>query len=149
MPVSLLFAAIIMVVFDPSLPIFNLSFELSFLASLGILFLAKPIERSFYVVWKNIIRNSFRKSSAQSAVTPLIIGYFWTIFFYVVASKCFVAPLVPYAMLATFISGLVGLLSSWIGMLFWACLYFTLDYYSSRSILATSHFQRGLDTLRF
>ncbi len=117
--IALLFAAIIMVVFDPSLPIFNLSFELSFLASLGILFLAKPIERGLSTWFGKTLSEILSVSlAAQSAVTPLIVATFGRFSFMSLPANVFVAPLVPYAMLATFISGLVGLLSSWIGMLF-------------------------------
>jgi len=109
--VSIIMAATLMVLFNPFLLVFDVGFQLSFLAVIGLIY-AYPI-----------LKNSFKKIpdafglrdialmtlAAQIVTLPLIIGYFKSIPLISLLVNVLILPLVPVAMFAGFFAGLLGM----------------------------------------
>lgn len=117
---ALLLAAALMVLHDPTLLRFDLAFQLSFLATLGIIYAAPEIERLLlrfegqqYGPPKSGLLQTLRKifietTGAQLAVLPLLIYTFGTVSFLSPFVNVLVLISVPYAMGASFFTGLLG-----------------------------------------
>lgn len=109
---ALLFAGALMVLQNPSILAFDPSFQLSFLASLGLVFIA-PILESRLMFWSSVawLREVLITTLAtQIAVLPLLLSQ--TGMFSVVAlpTNLLVLPMIPLTMLFGFIAGIVTLL---------------------------------------
>lgn len=110
---ALLLAGVIMLMINPYLLIYDIGFQLSFLATLGLIWLMPTIsDRLTFIPNFAHVRDFFSATlSAQLAVLPVLlyqIGQFSTV---AVVVNVLVLPVVPLAMLLTFITGAVGLFS--------------------------------------
>lgn len=111
---ALLVAGLIMLLLNPMLLIYDPGFQLSFLATLGLLFIAPKLEAALpFVPTRFQVREFLTATIAtQLFVLPLLlysIGEFSVVAVFV---NVLVLPLVPLAMLFTFLTGVVGFLSS-------------------------------------
>jgi competence protein ComEC len=92
---SLALSAFIILIFDTQ-QIFDVGFQLSFLAVLGIFWLNQPILNYFPRQnnwWKNLIFNTISISiSAQLATLPLVLYYFHQFSFISVVANFFIVP---------------------------------------------------------
>lgn len=112
--VLLSLAAAVTVIVDPTYIWGDLGWYLSFTAFIGVLVLA-PLLQAYYwgpkkppnAFWKLIIETS----SAQIVTTPIILGSFGLFATYALLANLLVLPLVPIAMLLTFIAGVAGFLT--------------------------------------
>lgn len=116
----ILIAMAISLIFDPSFIWNNLGWQLSFLAFSGVMILAPVIQNYFYGDSKPkfINRIIIETVSATVMTAPIIIhtfGYTSTIS---VITNILILPLVPLAMLTTFLTGLSGFVSSWLANAF-------------------------------
>lgn len=116
----ILIAMAISLIFDPSFIWNNLGWQLSFLAFSGVMILAPVIQNYFYgdLKPKFITRIIIETVSATVMTAPIIIhtfGYTSTIS---VITNILILPLVPLAMLTTFLTGISGFVSSWLGNAF-------------------------------
>ncbi|MGB4076557.1 MAG: ComEC/Rec2 family competence protein [Minisyncoccia bacterium] len=108
---ALVFAGVLMLLWNPRILAFDPGFQLSFIATVGLIFGAPLVER--WLVW---VRIKFLREigaatlAAQIAVLPLLL--YQSGLFSVVAlpSNLLVLPLVPFAMLASFIALIGGML---------------------------------------
>ncbi len=117
---ALLVAGFCMVILHPQVLIFDLSFQFSFLASLGVLYIAPLIESYFLYIPKTLaLRESVLMSvSAQISVTPLLA--------YTMGNFSLLAPLVnmlvlwsiPFLMLSGFFLSLVTFFSEVLSIIF-------------------------------
>jgi competence protein ComEC len=109
--VLLPFAAAITVSINPSYVWGDIGWYLSFTAFAGVLILA-PLLQSYF--WSkdykpNIIMEIFiGTTAAQIATMPVILFSFGTYSSYALIANMLVLPLVPFAMLLTFVSGIAG-----------------------------------------
>lgn len=113
-PVTLLvFAAAVTGLADPSYVWGNLGWQLSFAAFGGVMVLAPLLQSYFYGDKKpGWVRQILGETiSAQIATAPLILYSFGQISNVAVFANLLVLPLVPLAMLLTFISGVAGYLA--------------------------------------
>ncbi len=110
-PVTLLlFVAAITVLIQPEYAWGDLGWQLSFAAFAGVMIIAPLIHAYFYGAKKpGLLRQTlFETVSAQLATAPLIIAAFGTFSTVAIISNVLILPLIPYAMLLTFVTGIAG-----------------------------------------
>ncbi len=109
---ALLFAALVMVLANPDILVFDLSFQLSFLATVAIVYIAPILERSMvFLPVRFGIRNTVASTlAAELLVTPLVLHSMGMLSLVAVLANLFVLFLIPAVMLASFCTGLLGLL---------------------------------------
>ena len=115
-------AACVMVLFNPLILVFDIGFQLSFLAFLGIVyiqpavkFLFKWEEKAGFLSWRE---NLSATLSAQMAVLPILLtnfGFFAPISF---VTNVLLLTFIPYTMLAGFLIFLTGLSSDFLSFIF-------------------------------
>ena len=125
--VLLLFAAAVTVIINPSYIWGDLGWQLSFAAFAGVMIVAPLLQRFFFGEKKpNFLRQILGETISATIVTaPILISAFGQISNVAIIANLLVLPLVPLAMLLTFIAGLgalivptmstiVGLPASWL-----------------------------------
>lgn len=119
----LLLTAAAMVWANPAILVFDVGFQLSFLATAGIIFLSPALEKLFKFLPEVFeLRTSFAATlSAQIFVLPLLIYYFDQLSLISPFANLFILPAIPWAMFFGFASGLLAIiylplayLSAWI-----------------------------------
>jgi len=134
--VSLCLTAMVMVLVNPKILLGDIGFQLSFLATIGIIYLS-PILEKLWWRWPNLFRSLMAPTmSALIFVTPIIAINFGRISLIAPFTNILVVPLIPPAMLLGFwavIGGAIqadlGLVLGWIA---WAPLKFIVavaDYF--------------------
>lgn len=108
---ALLLAAILMILYNPKLLVFDTGFQLSFLATLGLIYLEPIFRPHFTWLPETILKFKFREIAsttlaAQLAVFPLILYVFGNFSVYAFPVNLLVLPLVPLAMLLIFLTGI-------------------------------------------
>lgn len=110
---ALFFAGAVMLIINPYLLVYDIGFQLSFMATLGLLLIVPHFD-SKGIEGKNIfgMRDFFFATvSTQIAVLPLLLYHIGEVSLISVVVNMLVLPVVPIAMLLTFITGIVGLFS--------------------------------------
>lgn len=113
---AILFAALVMILFNPKVLIFDVGFQLSFLAILGIVYLKPILEKKFAWPSKKILNGWLRKNfwitfSAQVAVLPLLVLRFGQFNPFSLVANLLVAEAIPYTMTLGFLTGSLGFVS--------------------------------------
>lgn len=123
---SLLMAGAVMVAVNPEILRFDIGFQLSFLAVLGMIYIVPILE---YVLRGIPIASELKTTvattvSAQLAVAPLLAYYFGSVSLAALPANVLVLPLIPFLMALGFIAGLIGvlvpILGTGVGALAWA-----------------------------
>ncbi len=122
LPNILLFTAVIMLLLNPFLLWFDIGFQLSFLAFVGIVYLSKPLKKT---IAKSLFKNfppSINKVlietlSAQLMVLPLLSYNFGQISLIAPLSNIMILWMIPLAMLSSFISALGSIIALSIGQI--------------------------------
>ncbi len=119
---ALLLAGACMVLQNPSILAFDPSFQLSFLASLGLVFVVPFIERwklmHLFQQWPTIHEILVSTLGTQIAVLPLLLHQTGMLSLVALPANLLVLPLIPITMFLGFIAGLVALVSSGAGFFF-------------------------------
>lgn len=109
------FTALIMLLFNPSLMVYDVGFQLSFAALLGIVYLEPrfkkhlPIkEEPGFIGWRDNMRQTL---SAQLAVAPISIITFGYISPISILANVLILGFVPVTMLLGFVASILGLIS--------------------------------------
>ncbi|MBX4201070.1 ComEC/Rec2 family competence protein [Candidatus Parcubacteria bacterium] len=115
----LVIAAAIMLLQNPMLLLYDIGFQLSFLASLGIIH-AKPIIDYFFGKQKQNFLVSIMSVtiSAQLFALPVIMYTFGTVSLVSLVTNVLVLPAVPFIMVLGFLSSAAGTFSHFLGWLF-------------------------------
>ena len=115
-----------MIWLNPFALVFDVGFQLSFLAVMGLLYIYPFLDNKFRKVpelWK-LKELTLMTVSAQLAVVPLLIYYFHQFSALSLLANILILPFVPFAMLAGFVSGVGGMiflpLGKIIGFTAWA-----------------------------
>jgi competence protein ComEC len=108
------FAALIMLIQDPMILLHDPSFQLSFLATMGLILLAGPIEsRLGWIPDKFGMRGTVASCLAtQIFVSPFILYMMGQISLIGVVVNILVLPFIPATMLAVFLTGAIGFIST-------------------------------------
>jgi len=108
---ALLLAAVFMVVHNPSILLYDPSFQLSFLASLGLVYVSPLLEK--YVIWPKkhpVLREVIISTLAtQFMVLPLLLYQTGLLSLVALPVNMLVLPLIPLTMLFGFIAGIVAI----------------------------------------
>lgn len=116
---GIILAAVIMLYFNPLMLRYDVGFQLSFAATLGLLLLQPRLEPFLERVPNTLL---FREAlamtlSAQLFVLPLILYYFKNLSVVGLPANLIVVPTIPYAMILGFAAGLAGMVNSFFGQL--------------------------------
>ena len=116
---ALVLAGIIMVLHNPYVLLFDPGFQLSFMATLGLILAISKVEDWFSAVpnkWLQV--RSFLAATVvtQIFVLPLLLYQIGEISLVSVIVNVLVLPMVPVSMLLTFLTGLIGFLSPTLAM---------------------------------
>ncbi len=128
---SLFLAGLIMVLFNPKIIRFDVGFQLSFLATTGLVYFTPFFGKIFrtskqsFLNWRENISLTL---SAQVAVLPLLIIYFGRISLISPISNILILTIVPLAMFLGFLAVIIGFISSIIGTILILPSYFLLKY---------------------
>lgn len=109
--------AMLMVMVSPQILLNDLGFQLSFLATVGIIYISPILERKLYFVPKMW---QFREAlllaiSAEIMVLPLLIWNFEHVSIISPVVNMLIGPLIPAAMLFSFVGGVFGLVNLYLG----------------------------------
>jgi ComEC/Rec2-related protein len=109
---ALIFAALLMLIQNPMILLHDPSFQLSFLATLGLILLASPIEnRLGFITEKFGIRGIVASTIAtQIFVSPYILYMMGQISIIGMLVNILVLPFIPLTMLMVFLTGLFGMI---------------------------------------
>jgi competence protein ComEC len=110
---ALLFAGAMMVLWNPFVLLFDTGFQLSFIATAGLILLSPHIEKKLsFIPEKAGLRGIVAATIAtQVAVLPLLLYHIGTISLVAPLVNILILPFVPFVMLTGFLSGAIGLLS--------------------------------------
>lgn len=127
---ALVFAATIMVVANPKILSFDIGFQLSFLATMGLIYLS-PIFEKWLMRLPDIL--SFRTNlastlAAQIFTLPLLIFYFDRISLVAPLVNILILWAVPYIMFLGLFTGLLGLVNLPLGKIMALSLWVLLEY---------------------
>ncbi len=105
----LVFVAFLILAFNPLLLLYDAGFQLSFLASTGIIYFKNPIERILKKIpFKEILAMTL---SAQIFTLPILIYNFGRVSLTAPLSNVLVVPILPFVMVLAFLVALTSLLS--------------------------------------
>jgi len=126
---ALLVSLVCMLLYSPLLLIFDPGFQLSFIATLGLIYGVPIVEKWFAVVKVESVREILSSTvSAQIAVLPLLLYQTGTLSIVALPVNMLVLPIIPVAMLLSFVAGMVGLVSITLAPIVGAPAYFSLAY---------------------
>lgn len=127
---ALLFAGVVMVFINPYLLVYDIGFQLSFMATLGLILVAPTFETFLTDGFSKLKIKDFLVSTlaTQVAVLPLLIYHIGEVSLVAVIVNLLVLPVVPAAMLATFLTGIIAFVSVPFASLIGLCAYVTLRY---------------------
>jgi competence protein ComEC len=107
---SLAFTAVVMLAINPQILAFDVGFQLSFAALLGIVYLSPLIEPYFLWVPKFLRQYFLATTSAQIFTLPILLFNFGQLSLIALLPNLLILPIIPLTMLAGFLAGLVGLI---------------------------------------
>lgn len=123
--VSLIASAFLMNLWNPRLLVYDVGFELSILATAGLVYVSAFVSEHFVNKYFGFfpafagIRESFSMTlSAQIFVLPLVVFYFGRLSLVSPIANLVVLPFIPWIMLFGFLSGIANFLSGWLGSFF-------------------------------
>lgn len=107
---ALIIAGLLMVIINPKILVFDISFQLSFLATVAIIYVAPILKTRFiFITEKFGLRDTISSTvSAQILVLPLIINRMGTLSIFALPANILVVGLIPATMLFGFITGMLG-----------------------------------------
>lgn len=127
---ALFAAAFLMVLANPKILRFDASFQLSFMATLGLILLSPRLEKYFLWfpnVWK-LREHLVATLSTQIFVLPLLLSIGGAISWVTIPANLLILTAVPATMFLGFFSGLFGFISSGLSQVFSWPTYFLLAY---------------------
>lgn len=127
---GLMLAGVVMLIFNPFLLVYDIGFQLSFLATMGLILISPHFDNWLKIVPGTIGIRGFLVAtiSTQIAVMPLLLYQIGQFSVVSVVVNVLVLPMVPVAMLLTFITGLSAYLSTTLAFLLAIPTYWSLSY---------------------
>ena len=111
---ALVLAGLLMILYDPKYLVYDVSFQLSFLATLGIIFITPVLERAFVRIPEKFLyiiplREAMSVTlGAQLGVMPFILYKMGTLSIIALPANILILPAVPFAMAIGALAGLIG-----------------------------------------
>ena len=127
---ALFIAGVLMLIQNPLILLYDPSFQLSFLATLGLIFLSSPIENKLNFVTDAFgIRGLIASTLAtQIFVSPYILYMMGQLSIIGIIVNILVLPIIPMTMFFVFFTGLIGFVSQYISQFFGWVSYLLLFY---------------------
>ncbi|MDQ2933323.1 MAG: ComEC family competence protein [bacterium] len=127
---ALTFAGLIMLIQNPSILLHDPSFQLSFLATLGLILLASPIEKRIQFISERFgIRGIVASTVAtQIFVSPFILYMMGSMSIIGMVVNILVLPIIPLTMLVVFLTGAFGFIWSPLSQFFGWISHLLLSY---------------------
>ncbi len=127
---ALFLAGFVMVFHNPQIVVFDPSFQLSFMATLGLICLSPKVAKLFaFVPEKFYLRETVSATiSTQIFVLPLLLWMMGELSLVAVIVNLLVLMFVPATMLVGFLTGAIGLISNWMALPFAYLTHFLLSY---------------------
>jgi len=137
---ALIFAVLIMLIQNPMILLHDPSFQLSFLATLGLILLASPIEKRLtFIPEKFGMRGIIASTLAtQIFVSPFILYLMGQLSIIGMVVNILVLPFIPVTMLFVFLAGMTGFLNYLLSQLFGWGAHLFLSY----ELFVVEHFAR-------
>jgi len=127
---ALILTAVVMVLLNPFVLFYDVSFQLSFIGTIAIIFFTPKIEK--YFLWapehfdlRGIITMTF---AIYIFVAPFILYEMGTFSFVTLPANILIMPFFPITIILGFLTGFVGLLSNFLAVPFAYISYFLLHY---------------------
>jgi len=116
---ALVLTGALMVFLNPRILRYDVGFQLSFAATVGLIYIAPLVEKYFEKLpdFFNFRETFVMTLSAQCFVLPLLIYYFKNLSLVSLPVNIIVLPIVPYAMLLGALTGVAGLVLPFLGQL--------------------------------
>jgi competence protein ComEC len=116
--IPLIFTAFVMILLNPFILRFDLGFQLSFAAMLGLIFIT-PLLDSWLIKWPKIIRESFSATlGAQLFTMPITLYSFGRVSLLAPITNALILLAVPWGMGAGFLVGIIGIIWLPLGQVF-------------------------------
>ncbi|MFA5751365.1 MAG: ComEC/Rec2 family competence protein, partial [Candidatus Paceibacterota bacterium] len=126
---GLLLAGVLMVFFNPFVLVFDVSFQLSFLATFGVIFLVPRYEKYFkWIRWKWLADIVCTTTVVYLFVLPFILYKMGNLSLVAIPANILILPFIPITMGLGFMTGLLGNLSVYLSAPFAKLSYFLLHY---------------------
>jgi len=129
----IILAAFVMLIFNPLLLFYDVGFQLSFLAVMGLIYLepvfAKILKNFTKSKSENLIKIISATFAAQIFTLPILIYNFGNISFVSPITNLLVLPIVYWLMIFGFLSSFLGIFSLQVGWIFSLPCYFILKYF--------------------
>jgi len=111
---ALVLAGFLMVLFNPLILAYDVSFQLSFIATVAVIFLAPKIEKYFTWVTKKFgLRDIVSVTcAAYIFVLPFILYKMGTLSLVALPANALILPFIPFTMALGFFTGFLGLISN-------------------------------------
>ncbi len=137
---ALCLTGVLMLFINPHLLAFDPGFQLSFLATLGLILFSPILEERFTAIPERFGIRGYLATTlgTQLYVLPLLLFSMGTLSLVSVAVNLLVLPVVPLAMLLTFIVGVLGVFSATLGLVVGFGAYFVLMYIVTVASLGAS-----------
>src|ERR1035437_3397351 len=109
---ALVFAGVFMVLLNPFVLVYDVSFQLSFIATMAVIFLAPRIEKYFmWVTDRFQLRDIVSVTcAAYIFVLPFILYKMGNLSIVALPANVLILPFIPFTMLLGFITGFLGLI---------------------------------------
>ncbi len=125
-------AGVIMVAWNPLILVYDPSFQLSFVATLGLILLSPYVEKIISRVpnssWAPFRELLAATIATQIMVTPLLLWMMGTFPTYSLFANFLILATVPWVMLSGFLAGTISLISSHVAFAFTTVTYIILSY---------------------
>lgn len=117
---ALLLAAFVMALWNPKIIVYDVGFQLSFLATMGLIFVSPKIEKWFLWLPETLaVRESVLMTmSAQILALPVIVYNFGRLSLVSPVANLFVLPFIPLAMIFGFVANLLSFIWMDLAMVF-------------------------------
>ncbi|MCL5795815.1 MAG: ComEC family competence protein [Patescibacteria group bacterium] len=108
--IPLIFTAFVMILLNPFILRFDLGFQLSFAAMLGLIFIT-PLLDNWLIKWPKVFRESFSATlGAQLFTAPITLYSFGRVSLLAPITNALILLAVPWAMATSFIVGIIGII---------------------------------------
>ena len=126
---ALVFAGVVMILLNPLLLVYDVSFQLSFLATIAVIFLSPKLEKYFlWIRWAWLADIVCVTFSAYIFVTPFILYQMGNLSLVALPANILILPFIPFTMILGFATGFLGLVSFVLSVPFGYLSYFFLHY---------------------
>jgi len=127
---ALILTAVIMILFNPFILVYDVSFQLSFIATVAVIFLAPKIEKYFsWITSKFALRDIISVTTAAYIfVMPFILYKMGNLSIVSLPANILILPFIPFTMLLGFLSGFLSFIWYLLAIPFGYVSYFFLHY---------------------